>query len=264
MRVMVSQPMKGLTEDQTRKNRAKVVAMLESEGHTVIDTVFSNSAPAGVNQSLWLLGKRFQAIASVDAVYFMDGWRETRGCRMEQNVCELYGIRAIFDGAVEKEIEGAEEKYLFPKAMIDALTCGSRIEPGSCTISCSCQEPGSCIEGCFEFYSDGAVLICTDFLTSSFAHQYFWEAKSENGGRECNPKQECFAPEDQRRYVNFGSKLFMQLRYKIASGEICSIMGVNMDFDKVTYSIDDTGRYHVSWKGAPVSELIAVAASLIA
>lgn len=95
MRVVISQPMKGLTEDQIRKNRAEAVTMLESEGHAVINTVFSNSAPAGVNQSLWLLGKSFQAIASVDAVYFMDGWREARGCRLEYEACKAYGITIL-------------------------------------------------------------------------------------------------------------------------------------------------------------------------
>lgn len=95
MRVMISQPMKDLTEEQSRQNRTEAVAMLESEGHAVIDTVFADTPPESAEQELWYLGKSFQAIASVDAVYFMDGWREARGCRLEYEACKTYGITIL-------------------------------------------------------------------------------------------------------------------------------------------------------------------------
>ena len=40
MNVVISQPMKGTTEEQVRAERAGTVKLLGAEGHTVIDTVF--------------------------------------------------------------------------------------------------------------------------------------------------------------------------------------------------------------------------------
>ena len=104
MNVIISQPMKGLTEDQIRKNRAEAVTMLESEGHTVIDTIFADTPPESAEQALWYLGKTLQAIASVDAVYFMDGWREARGCRLEYEACKAYGIATMMTPHKKEEI----------------------------------------------------------------------------------------------------------------------------------------------------------------
>lgn len=70
MRVTISQPMKGLSE--------------------VVDTVFTETPPEGDNQALWYLGKSLQAIAGVDAVYFMEGWDKARGCRIEYEACVTY------------------------------------------------------------------------------------------------------------------------------------------------------------------------------
>ncbi len=95
MRVMISQPMNGLSAEEIRERRAAVVARLEAEGHEVVDTVFTETSPEGDNQALWYLGKSLQAIAGVDAVYFMDGWDKARGCRIEYEACVLYGIRTL-------------------------------------------------------------------------------------------------------------------------------------------------------------------------
>ena len=45
MRVAISQPMKGLSAEEIRKQRAVVVASLEAEGHEVVDTVFTGTPP---------------------------------------------------------------------------------------------------------------------------------------------------------------------------------------------------------------------------
>lgn len=92
MRVMISQPMRGLSADQIRENRAAVVAALEAEGHEVVDTVFTETPPENGNQALWCLGKALQVMSTVDAVYFMDGWERARGCRVEYEACRRYPL----------------------------------------------------------------------------------------------------------------------------------------------------------------------------
>lgn len=93
MRVMISQPITGTSAEEMAKARMEVVSMLDEQGHEVWgEETRREYIPTGVNQDLWQLGRRFQAMAGADAVYFMDGWEKDRGCRLEYEVCEKYGI----------------------------------------------------------------------------------------------------------------------------------------------------------------------------
>ncbi len=100
MRVMISQPMNGLPELEIRYERQQTAAQLTKQGHEIVDTVFEQTeAPEGVNAPLWLLGKVLQAMAQVDAVYFMDGWMDgwekDRQCRLECQAAEAYGLTTL-------------------------------------------------------------------------------------------------------------------------------------------------------------------------
>jgi hypothetical protein len=101
MKIIISQPMKGKSEAQVREERAKLVAKIEAFGDTVVDTIFPDFTDQG-NTPLKYLAKSLEAIADVDAVVFMDGWQEARGCKIEHRCCEDYGIKILppgfFDG----------------------------------------------------------------------------------------------------------------------------------------------------------------------
>lgn len=36
-------------------------------------------------------------MANADAVYFMEGWQNARGCVIEHMICEKYGIKILHD-----------------------------------------------------------------------------------------------------------------------------------------------------------------------
>ena len=95
MKIIISQPMKGKTEQQVRDERTALVSKIEASGNTVIDTIFPDFTNEG-NIPVKYLAKSLEAIADVDAVVFMDGWKEARGCKIERQVCEDYGIQ-IFE-----------------------------------------------------------------------------------------------------------------------------------------------------------------------
>lgn len=95
MRVMISQPMKGLTLEEIQRSRAADVARLEAAGHTVVDSVVTDEPPADSNMALFFLGKSFEIMATCDAVLFLEGWQNARGCRMERAACEAYGIKVM-------------------------------------------------------------------------------------------------------------------------------------------------------------------------
>ena len=97
MNIMISQPMRGKSTDQIKAERAEVEAALKAKGHHVEDSIFT-TMPDTKNNPLWCLGAAFKIIATCDAVYFMDGWEDARGCRMEMEACKQYGVPIILQG----------------------------------------------------------------------------------------------------------------------------------------------------------------------
>ena len=93
---MISQPMRGKTEKQVREERAELVIELTKNGYEVVDTVFPDFTNHG-NIPLKYLAKSLEYIADVDYVWFMDGWQDARGCRIEHQVCEDYGVKILRD-----------------------------------------------------------------------------------------------------------------------------------------------------------------------
>ncbi len=90
MKIMISQPMRGKTNEQIREERAELVKRLEEQGHEVVDTVFEN-APANEDVAIYCLSQSIRYIGKVDAVVFMPGWEDARGCRIEYQVACEYG-----------------------------------------------------------------------------------------------------------------------------------------------------------------------------
>lgn len=91
MKVMISQPMNGKTEEQIRNERAELVKKLTEQGLEVVDTIFTDEAPTDSDRALFYLSKSIETISKVDAVIFMPGWEDARGCRIEYNVAVEYG-----------------------------------------------------------------------------------------------------------------------------------------------------------------------------
>lgn len=90
MKIMISQPMKGKTNEQIRTERAELVKELTEQGHEVIDTVFDDF-PNGQATPLYYLAKSIEFLANVDGVVFMKGWQNARGCRIEEICAREYG-----------------------------------------------------------------------------------------------------------------------------------------------------------------------------
>lgn len=96
MKIMISQPMRGKTNEQIREERKALVETLEQEGHQVIDTVFEN-APADEDVAIYMLSQSIRYIGKVDALYFMKGWEKARGCKIEHQVAVEYGKEVLYE-----------------------------------------------------------------------------------------------------------------------------------------------------------------------
>lgn len=99
-KLFISQPMKGLTDEEILAERDR--AMLSAakrlgEPVLVLDSFFQN-APAEA-KPLWYLGKSLQVLSEADVAYFAKGWNKVRGCKIEHLCADEYGI------VILKEVE---------------------------------------------------------------------------------------------------------------------------------------------------------------
>lgn len=96
MKLMISQPMKGKTNEQIREERAELVSRLQEEGNEVIDTVFEN-APEDEDITIYMLSQSIRYIGKVDGIVFMKGWEKARGCKIEHEVAVEYGKQVFYN-----------------------------------------------------------------------------------------------------------------------------------------------------------------------
>lgn len=109
MKIMISQPMRGKTEQEIRLERKDLVEKLMNEGYEVVDTVkwnfdFINDKGLKVsNKPVYYLSKSIEIMSIVDCIIFMEGWEKARGCRIEHKVAKDYGIKIFYENEVMKE-----------------------------------------------------------------------------------------------------------------------------------------------------------------
>jgi hypothetical protein len=97
MKVFISQPMRGQSREQIVANLEPIVRKLKDMGHTIIDSIILDSYPDpdSNDMQIWWFGKAIMLMSDADAVYFMPGWENSRGCRIEYIVAKEYGIQIM-------------------------------------------------------------------------------------------------------------------------------------------------------------------------
>ena len=98
MKVFISQPMRGKTEQQIRDERAVAVQKLKNkygQDIQVLDTIFELDEDT---HPLVYLGRSIEVLAQANLAYFMQYWDENRGCIAEYFCATKYGIK------VEEEV----------------------------------------------------------------------------------------------------------------------------------------------------------------
>ena len=102
VRLFISQPMRGKTNEQIEREREELVEIAEAVyfGHgrvEVIDSFFKGelTIPDGAQAPLYHLGKSLELLATADVAIFAKDWREARGCRIEHECAKQYGVSTI-------------------------------------------------------------------------------------------------------------------------------------------------------------------------
>lgn len=125
-KAMISQPMNGLTDEEIEKTREKAIRHLDRLGYKVVSTLFkdgwyNNSAmkDRGVmNIPVYYLARSLESMSFCDAVYFCDGWEDARGCRIEHDAAEEYGLDIIYaEDEEEPEAPLTDEQKTFLDGM---------------------------------------------------------------------------------------------------------------------------------------------------
>lgn len=97
--LFISQPMRGLTDEEILKTREEIKTRAEiviGEEIKIINS-FIDEYPGEINKSLpvWYLGKSIQLLSQADIAYFGGDWRNARGCKIENEIARAYGIKII-------------------------------------------------------------------------------------------------------------------------------------------------------------------------
>ena len=125
-KAMISQPMNGLTGEEIEETREKAIRHLERLGYKVVNTLFtdewySESAMKDrgvVNIPLCYLAKSLENMSLCDVAYFCDGWEEARGCRIEHETAEAYGVDIIYaEDEEDPEAPITDEQKVFMEGM---------------------------------------------------------------------------------------------------------------------------------------------------
>lgn len=93
MRVFISVPMNGRTEEDIYQDIETVKKALGNNRISYINSMLNIDPPLGTSTvGAWFLGKSIELIAQSDLVVFVKGYEKARGCRIEEMVCKEYGI----------------------------------------------------------------------------------------------------------------------------------------------------------------------------
>lgn len=104
-KAMISQPMAGKTDEEIVATRDLAVAKLRQMGYEVVNTLFTDEwysdeamEERGVVQvPLCYLAKSLENMSTCHAAYFVKGWEDARGCRIEHEVAEAYGLEVLYE-----------------------------------------------------------------------------------------------------------------------------------------------------------------------
>lgn len=96
MKVFISQPMKDKTEKEILDQRKRIEDYIKSEVNEDVEIIDSyvQDAPDECNP-VFFLGLSLQFLSQADLAVFAQDYENARGCVIEREVCNKYGIPAV-------------------------------------------------------------------------------------------------------------------------------------------------------------------------
>lgn len=97
--VFISQPMNGRPDSEVAAEREVNIQKLDKifgERIEVVDSFFMEDSPR-MDHPIRMLGRSITLMADADIAYFVHGWSEARGCRIEHEVALAYGVPIMYE-----------------------------------------------------------------------------------------------------------------------------------------------------------------------
>lgn len=98
-KLFISQPMRGLTDEDILKARDEIRIKAEDVIGEPVELInsFIEDYPGEINKQIpvWYLGKSIQFLSEADIAYFGGDWKNARGCKIEHEIADKYGIKII-------------------------------------------------------------------------------------------------------------------------------------------------------------------------
>ena len=95
-KLFVSVPMKGRTEEEIKasiQKMKKIAEIYEGEELELIDSYIEDNPPKDSKEAVWYLGESLKKLAQADVFIGIDDIYDWKGCRIETNTAEAYGIK---------------------------------------------------------------------------------------------------------------------------------------------------------------------------
>lgn len=100
--LFISIPMNGRSAEDIIADQKAIVSKAEKivgEKVQMIESCLDITVAANREEirhdPVWYLGRSIQLLATADYVYFADGWKNARGCKLEHAIAEAYGVEII-------------------------------------------------------------------------------------------------------------------------------------------------------------------------
>lgn len=98
MNLFISQPTKGKSDKEIQEVKEAAIDEVRNmfgEEVNVIESFIKEDNPDKTNPGLWYMGKSILLMSKADVVYFAKGWREARGCVIENFIANEYNLCCI-------------------------------------------------------------------------------------------------------------------------------------------------------------------------
>lgn len=96
-KIFISQPMREKTDEEILNERSRMIDYAKEklgEDIEVIDSFFQGCQFEG-KTPLYFLSKSIEKLSEADVAVFAPGWHTTRGCVIEYDCAQAYGVKII-------------------------------------------------------------------------------------------------------------------------------------------------------------------------
>lgn len=105
MKVFISQPMNGRSDEEILKERELIVSQYEENYNTKVEVIdsFNKSPEDQIKGRVWMLGNSISMMYDADLIIFAPNYESAKGCIVEEYVTKLYGLKHMYYLPVSKK-----------------------------------------------------------------------------------------------------------------------------------------------------------------